>query len=94
MTEVKLIVGSPEQAAILIAVLAEMNRAQQKHPKWPSDIIYMDQIINEEKGEATRAAVQYVMEGGSISELKTELVQTAATILRMLNTINDYSETL
>jgi NTP pyrophosphatase (non-canonical NTP hydrolase) len=44
----------------------------------------MDSIINEEKGEVSRAINQYDMEGGSKQAIKDELIQTAAMCIRML----------
>lgn len=72
---------------IISAILAEVERAESKHPEWPRDLVYMDQIINEEKGEATRAVLQYVMEGGELGEVKKELIETAAMCVRMLKNL-------
>ena len=65
-------------------ILAEYRKACEKHPEWPSDILHQIAIVNEESGEATRAALQYVYENGSIEEVKKELIQTGAMCLRML----------
>ena len=69
---------------MLGAILAEYKAAEKKHPSWPSDILHQIAIVNEESGEATRASLQYVYEGGKIEEVKKELIQTGAMCLRML----------
>lgn len=65
-------------------VWTEIDRSCEKHPAWPVDLLHADQIINEEKGEATRAALQYVYEGGSLSDYREELIQTAAMAIKQL----------
>lgn len=65
-------------------ILNEKHRAQMLHPHWPDDILHQMAIVGEEYGEAVRAAVQYVYEGGDKEEVRKELIQTCATILRLL----------
>jgi len=69
-------------------ILNEVKRAESKHPNWPEDMVYGMAIVTEESGEAMRAAVQYEMEDGHINEVKTELIHTAATCIRMLKNLN------
>lgn len=66
------------------AVLSELNRAEIKHPYWPGDVIHQVSIMQEESGEAIRAAVQFEYEGGSINNVKAELIQTAAMCFRCM----------
>lgn len=85
MTTLQITTPNPEAATILILIHQELERAESKHPNWPTDPVYMDQIVNEEKGEVTRAVVQYCIEGtGSKQAIKDELIQTAAMCVRML----------
>lgn len=65
-------------------IIIEVNRAETKHPNWPSDQVYAAAIVGEESGELMRAAVQYQMEGGEKNEIKLEAIQTAATCIRLL----------
>lgn len=87
MTTIKITTNTPENATILAEIMMELERAEKKHPKWPADLIHMDAIINEEKGEVTRAVLQHVYEGGPISDVREELIQTAAMCVRMLKNL-------
>lgn len=69
-------------------VIEELKKAEKKHPNWPADILHQIAIMNEEAGEATRAALHLVYENGSKEDLKKELIQTAAMCLRMLKSLN------
>lgn len=69
-------------------VLEEIMLAEYKHPEWPKDLLHQIAIVNEESGEATRAALQVVYEQGSKQELQKELVQTAAMCFRMIQHLN------
>lgn len=73
-----------KETNIITEVLDELSRAENKHPIWPVDVIHQVAIINEESGEATRAALQLIYEGGGIEEVKKEVIQTAAMCLRFL----------
>lgn len=66
------------------AIQSELKKAQEKHPAWPTDIIHAVAIMQEEAGEAIRAAIQYEYEDGELAEVQKELIQTAAMCLRCL----------
>ena len=72
---------------VLSDILQEVERAKGKHPEWPDDIIHAVAIVAEESGEAVRAALNHVYHGGAIDEVRTELVQTAATCIRALDNL-------
>ncbi len=67
----------------------EVKRAENKWPKYYSDVIHAAAIINEEAGETIQAALDYTYDSGSIEKVKTEAIQTAATCFRLLGNIND-----
>ena len=72
---------------ILWDILQEVDRAQCKHPYWPDDVIHSVAIVAEESGEAVRAALNHAYHGGLKKDIKTELIQTAATCIRALNNL-------
>lgn len=71
----------------MIEILSELEKAEEKHPDFPKDIIHQVAIMIEESGEAMRAALQHVYEGGSKEELRLELKQTGAMCIRCLENI-------
>lgn len=66
---------------------AELKRAEQKHPNFPTDMFRQLAIMQEEAGEVTRAVLHYHYEGGTLDHVKEELIQTAAMCLRMLKNL-------
>lgn len=66
----------------------ELNKAIKKHPNYPYDMFRQVAIMNEEAGEVTKAVLHYHYEGGTIEDVKKELIQTAAMCMRMLNHLN------
>jgi len=71
-------------------ILNEKRRAESKHPEWPDDLIHAVAIVAEESGEAVRAALNHVYHNGALSEVRTELVHTAATCLRALEHLEEH----
>lgn len=63
---------------------AELQRAKRKHPEYPDNVFKQVAIISEEAGEVAKVALQYHDEGGSLDNLRAELIQTAAMCMRML----------
>lgn len=76
----------------VIAILMELETAEQKHPKWPTDPNFLDipdfvhasAIVSEESGELTKAALQYTYENGRYYDMHKEAVQVGAMALRFL----------
>jgi len=66
---------------------AELKRAERKHPAWPPNIFEQLAILQEEAGEVTKAVLQYKREGGKLQDVRSELVQTAAMCMRMLQNL-------
>lgn len=69
---------------IIDDIHAEYCSACKKHILWPEDIIHQVAIMQEEAGEATRASLNYVYENGSLEDLRKELIQTGAMVIRCL----------
>lgn len=65
-------------------IMNEVQRAQDKHPLWPKDLVHASAIVCEESGELIRAALQLNYEGGDKEEIRKEAIQTAATCIRLL----------
>ncbi len=75
---------------IFDAIKAELERAESKHPDWPTDIIHAAAIVGEESGELTRAALQWTYEDGHIDETQKEAIQVAVTAIRFLSGLGNY----
>ncbi len=76
-----------KEELIINDIIEELNKAESKHPKWPSDVIHAVSIMQEESGESIRAAIQLIYEDGSLNDLKKELKQTAAMCIRVLKNL-------
>lgn len=77
-----------EEQHIVNLIIDELRKAEKKHPGWPVDPIHADAIINEEKGEMTRAVLQFNYEYATVDEITKECLQTAAMCIRFLK--NEY----
>ena len=75
--------------AIIGDVLAELLRAETKSPDWPADLIHQVAIMQEESGEAIRAALNHVYHGEPLDDVRGELIQTAAMCLRCLKNMGE-----
>jgi hypothetical protein len=62
----------------------ELERARGIYPAWPDDIVHAVSIVAEESGEAVQSALNYYYHGDSLDKLQTELIQTAAMCIRVL----------
>ena len=77
------------QNAIIHYIMLELEKAKTKFPLWPVDVIHAVSVMNEEAGESIQAALQLSYEGGSIDNVKAELIQTAAMCFRALENIDN-----
>lgn len=78
--------GSKEDI-IIAQILAELSKAEIKHPNWPDNIVEQSAIVAEESGELIRAALQEKFEGGTKEECRKEAIQTAAMCIRFLKNL-------
>jgi len=74
----------PEQGMVMAQIKAEIERAREIHPDWPSDVLHAAAIVSEESGELMRAAVQHRGEGGTLEACDEEAIQTAAVAIRFV----------
>lgn len=72
---------------VIYEIIAELERAKEKHPNWPWDLLHQIAIINEEAGEATKATLQWKYENGSKMNITHELISTAAMCIRMIESM-------
>lgn len=77
-------VTTNQTGKIVIDILNEVARAEEKHPTWPADILHASAIVAEEAGELIRAAVKFEREGGALIEIRKEAIQVGATCIRFL----------
>lgn len=68
-------------------VMTELSNAEYKHSWESKPIVKQALILSEEAGEVSRAVNQYDDEGGSIEDVRSELIQTAAMCYRMLKNL-------
>jgi hypothetical protein len=74
--------------------LAELDKAETKHPGWPNDLLHQVMIVSEEMGEVQQATLNYVEYaigttwggdlGGLNDKIDAEMVQVLAMALRFL----------
>jgi len=73
-------------------ILKELRKAEEKHPIWPLDLIHSVAIVNEESGEAIKAALNHTYENKPLSDVVNELIQTGAMVIRCLNNIEKFKK--
>jgi hypothetical protein len=73
-------------------VTAELGRAAEKFPLWPTDPHHALDVLGEEFGELAKAIVEHTYEPGksSCDEVQKEAVQTAAMAIRFLMGLHRY----
>lgn len=68
---------------VINAIRAELERAMQLHPKWPTDPVRAAAIVSEEAGELVKAVNDYESrKTDDASADYREAIQTAATAIR------------
>jgi len=79
---------SQKETEICSEILDELSRDRKKHPDFPDDLVHRVSIVNEESGEAIRAALQAMFEGHPVSLVRKELIETAAMCVRVIHSID------
>ncbi len=72
-----------KEEAINILCMA-LNEADKKHSEWYSDIIHCAAVLNEEAGEAIKAALNYTYEDSSLDDFIYEVAQSGAMAIKIL----------
>ena len=79
------------KALVLAASVAALERAQTKHPKWPTDPIHAAGIVSEESGELQKAILEATYEGASHDHVREEALDVAGAALRFLLSLDRYN---
>ena len=74
---------------IIALVMGEIDRAENLHPVWPTDIVKAAAIPVEEAGELLRAANDHDEKHTSRQTMITEAVHTAASAIRFLKNLEE-----
>ncbi len=77
---------------VLDDILAELERATNKFPTWPTDPLHALAVLSEEYGELSKAMLQLVYEPHMTTthEARKEAIQAAAMVLRMILSLDLY----
>lgn len=65
-------------------LVAELQRAEIKHPIWPDNQLRQTAIVSGEAGEAMQASLHVAEGRGDMGKLREEIIQTGAMCLRWL----------
>lgn len=65
-------------------LVAELQRAEIKHPIWPDNQLRQTAIVSGEAGEAMQASLHVAEGRGEMDKLREEIIQTGAMCLRWL----------
>jgi hypothetical protein len=73
-------------------ILAELDRATEKFPTWPTDPLHALAVLGEEYGELNKAMLQLVYEPHKTDaqQVRAEAIQTAAMALRLAMSLGEY----
>lgn len=77
---------------VLKQIVAEVDRATQKFPTWPTDPLHALAVLGEEYGELNKAMLQLIYEPHKTSseDVRIEAIQTAAMALRLVLSLDRY----
>lgn len=70
---------------------AELSKAEEKHPIWPTDAVHASAILNEEAGELTQSALDFHYgDTADVERMREEAIQVGAMALRFLKNLDGY----
>lgn len=74
-------------------IYAEMARATEKYPTWPTDPLHALAVLGEEFGELTKAVLQHTYEPHKASrdDVRAEAIQVAAMAVRFAASLDQYT---
>ena len=74
-------------------IFAELDRAIDKFPTWPSDPLHAIAVLGEEYGELVKGVLQLVYEPHktNLEAVRQEAVQTAAMAIRFMVSFDVYN---
>lgn len=75
-------------------IRAELKRAREKHPIFPTDLIHGVGVLCEESGEAMQAALNHIYHGGKKSHVKEELTHAGAMAVRNLMHLDRFKKSV
>jgi hypothetical protein len=70
----------------------ELERAERKFPKFPTDPVHAAAIVVEEAGELQKAALEFTYEDGGWTQMFDEAIHTGAMALRFLIHLDQMKE--
>lgn len=88
-SELERLEATVERLGKYAPIQAELERAEKKHPNFPTDMFHQLAIMQEEAGEVTKAVLHYKYEDGTFEHIREELIQTAAMCMRMLQNVTE-----
>ena len=71
-----------------IAIEQELDRAEEKWPRWPDNIFEQLSILAEEVGELNQAVLDHKHSGGEFKDIVKEACHAGAMILRILKNLD------
>ena len=74
---------------VISLVMTELNKAEEKHPVWPTDLVRAAGVVMEEAGEMIKAVLDHEEKNTSRYAIITEAVQTAASAIRFLKNFEE-----
>jgi NTP pyrophosphatase (non-canonical NTP hydrolase) len=78
------------KALALAASMSALERAQSKHPTWPTDPLHAAAIVAEEVGELQQAILQATYDDGDCNRIREEALDVAASALRFVLSLDSF----